>query len=122
MTFPSGAIIRTLELGWHDNKPDVSCIPPGRYRCGYTWSPKFQEKLYLLADTEPRTGVRIHTGNHAGDVSAGLKSDVEGCILTGRYRTSIDGQRAVGGSRDALQDLYDQMGYADFMLEIRGAA
>jgi len=26
-------VCRTMELPWRDNRPNISCIPPGRYTC-----------------------------------------------------------------------------------------
>lgn len=56
--------------------PGKTCIPCGRYRLRYTWSPKFGRKMWLVEGVPFFSGIRVHTGNDA-DAS-------EGCIIVGR--------------------------------------
>jgi hypothetical protein len=58
-----------------------TCIPPGRYRVGLTWSPKFSKVLPEVLDVPGFTGVRIHAGNTA--------SDTRGCVLIGIQRAGV---------------------------------
>lgn len=115
-----GFSCKTLELPWHDNLRQKSCIPPGSYRCHLTSSPKFGQ-AYILTGTEPRSNVLIHSGNFAGDVDAGLKSHVQGCILLGKYFGSIEGQPAILLSRPTVRAFMAHMGGEQFTLIIEGA-
>lgn len=65
----------TLEPPWKNNQQDVSCIPPGTYKCKKSFSNKFQRALFELVDVPDREVVKIHVGNSI--------RDTEGCILLG---------------------------------------
>lgn len=108
----------TLELPWRDNERDFSCIPPGIYSARVTYSNKFGTDLYELLDVPGRFKVRIHAGNRAGDVTKGLASDVQGCILVGMRLGELKGQPAVLSSRVALSELMLATRNADIELEI----
>lgn len=71
----------------------ATAIPRGRYQILRTWSPRFQRTLPLLLDVPGFDGVRIHTGNDAGDT--------EGCILPGLERRP----KGVGSSQLAYREL-----------------
>jgi hypothetical protein len=60
----------------------------------------------------------IHSGNHAGDVSKGLRSDVLGCILLGLGLGELLGQKAVVSSRLAMDRLRSVVGKESFELVI----
>ena len=70
----------TLELPWKDNRPDISCIPDGTYRVRLRTSPR-HGRVYHLTGVEQRTRILMHSGNLAGDVSKGLRTHANGCIL-----------------------------------------
>ena len=36
---------KTLELGWHNNQSNISCIPLGEYLCKYTRSNRMSKKM-----------------------------------------------------------------------------
>ena len=74
---------KTAELPWRDNACEISCIPCGTYRAVWRWSQGHQRNLYHLLNVPMRSEVEIHSGNLAGDVSAGYCSEVKGCILPG---------------------------------------
>ena len=70
---------RSLELPWRDNRRQVSCIPPGIYRCGMVGSPRFG-RVYQVHDVPGRSAILIHAANLAGDVQYAL-ADFIGCFI-----------------------------------------
>ena len=67
----------SLELGWKDNVPNISCIPPGFYKYTEYYSNKFRSICLRLLEVPERTGIVIHPGN--------TTDDTQGCILVGEY-------------------------------------
>lgn len=74
-------------------------IAPGRYPVTITHSAKFGKMLPLISDVPGRSGLRIHSGNVAGDSC--------GCILVGLSETSS----SVMGSRLALAALQSKLAW-----------
>jgi len=74
-------VLAALEPPWKDNKPNESCVPPGRYRLEKFWSPRFQTDTFALVDLPGmsllggRSGIIFHPGN--------FPKDTQGCILVG---------------------------------------
>lgn len=64
----------TYELPYIDNKPFVSSIPTGVYKCRLKYSIS-KGRVYELIDVPARDGILIHIGNS--------HNDTEGCILVG---------------------------------------
>lgn len=100
----------TLELPWKDNKPFISCIPPGVYKATKIMSPT----LGLCINIQGifgRTYIRIHTGNYT--------RDIKGCILVGKSIQFIDGDSIpdVGSSVAALDALMDALPN-EFLIEV----
>jgi hypothetical protein len=116
-----GLSLFTLELPWRDNTPQTSCIPAGRYLCRPYSSTKYPG-VYEVTGVPGRSAILIHTGNFAGDVSKGYKSDVQGCILVGLARGSLDGQKNVLSSRLAMDRLQAAVGRNSFELVIVNAS
>lgn len=73
----------TIELPWRDNQRNKSCIPDGEYQAIWNRSPRFGRLMYLLLDVPGRGGIRIHSGNWAGDSDMGYETDSLGCPLLG---------------------------------------
>lgn len=107
----------TLELPWRDNRRKISCIPLGEYLCTWVRSPRFGW-VYTVNDIPDRSHVLIHSGNLAGDTSKGFTSHVEGCILLGNYKGSVNGQLAVLSSRPAVSRFNSLMDKESFILKI----
>lgn len=118
-----GFSCQTLELPWRENQRSVSCIPEGVYECVWTASEKFPRGSYILQGVNGRSGVRIHSGNFAGDVAAGWQSHIEGCILLGRKwgwaanRYGVK-QLALLNSRSVVTEFNEFAGRALFVLEV----
>ena len=79
------------ELG---NRPDVSCIPAGRYTCRRTVSARFGE-TFEVTGVPGRTRILFHVGNRADDTRE--------CVLPGLSVGELEGRRAVLGSGPAFQ-------------------
>jgi len=108
----------SLELPWRENKPNISCIPTGlEYPVTIRKSPKFGN-VYWIVEVKGRLYILFHSGNLAGDVSKGLLTNTNGCILTGKYRGLLNGQRAVLASKLALWEFMNELQGADFKLNI----
>ena len=104
--------LRSIELGWHDNRPDVSCVPAGEYtlipydspKHGPTWC-LHNHLLGVTADGADDTRARceIHSANWA--------SQLEGCIALGLDHQPMVNpatgriEPAVERSRDAIAEL-----------------
>lgn len=108
----------TLEPNWHDNKPDISCIPLGTYECAIVDSPKYGKVFGVKVDG--REHVLFHWGNFAADAPG--KSDTEGCILLGNAIGEIAGQLALLRSKDAFSRFMLEMESDHFTLTIEARA
>lgn len=84
---------RGQDLSGGRKVPGKTCIPCGRYRLLYTFSPKFKRNMWLVDGVPFFQGIRVHTGNDA-DAS-------EGCLIVGR-QLRVNG---VGESVLALKDV-----------------
>src|SRR3990167_3173439 len=73
-------IAYSMELPDRANRPNVSRIPSGMYRCTWHRSPRFGW-VYLVRDVPGRSLILIHPGNFAGDVRQGFITHSHGCIL-----------------------------------------
>jgi hypothetical protein len=98
------------EPPWRDNRPNVSCIPPGPYACVLAESPRYGLCPHLLG-VPGRSHILMHSGNWAGDTEAGLHSDSQGCIHPGTGfaaappRPGMAPQKMVTASRSAFDRL-----------------
>ena len=105
---------------WKNNKPNVSCIPPGTYNVTYlarSASGKYRD-VYLLHDVPNRLAILIHAGNLTGDIGLGLKTHSHGCLLPGLRLGKLANQRAVLASRAALNKLHKATNRKPFLLEV----
>jgi hypothetical protein len=103
---------KTLELGWNDNRTNISCIPKGKYEVRWTFSPRFMRFMYEV--TVPnRTGIRFHSAN--------FYYHLQGCIALGTSFLDInnDGRIDVINSRNATRAFEDFMKREPFTLVIK---
>lgn len=73
---------KSLELPDKGNEKSISCIPEGYYQCEKTYSPAFDQELYLVKDVPNRSGIRIHPANYT--------RQLKGCIALGQKHTDLD--------------------------------
>jgi len=110
-----GTTYACLELPWKDNMPGLSCIAIGMYNAVVTMSPHLGMDTYELQSVPARSDIRIHIGNYGGDTTAGLRSDILGCILLGTSTGILtpEGhapQKAILGSGAAFHDFMARTG------------
>ena len=69
----------------------------------WSMSNRFKRMMWEVLDVPDRAGIRIHSGNYAGD----RLSDSEGCILPVQQWSDINGDGVVDGtgSKKALEEL-----------------
>lgn len=116
LTYTFGHLF-TGELPWRGNAKGESCIPTGTYNVLMRVSPRFGRCYHIEAVPE-RTNILLHNGNWCGDDHLGFKTHVDGCILLGLSRGSLEGQHAVFSSRRARHKFEAEMGGKPFELEI----
>ena len=101
-----------LELPWHGNAPNISCIPAGSYHAAMLYSARFGRALYHLTDVPGRTLIEIHNLNWCGDVALGWHSDSDGCLGIGQEVGTLT---PVGdNARPQLALLYSRLALQDF--------
>lgn len=111
-------VAKTLERGWLNNQPNVSCIPPGIYNCIFTRSPLFSKKAgkdvftYEIAGVQNRAGIRIHSAN--------FYSQLNGCIALGNTvkDLNMDGHLDVEHSGNTMKIFEELLGKKSFQLQI----
>lgn len=110
----------TMELPWRDNARQKSCIPEGLYQCSWIKSPKFG-LCYTVEQVTGRSDILFHSGNLAGDVDVGFKSNSYGCILPAKRLGRINGQMAGLISRPTVLKFNEFFCRKPFLLEIKNA-
>ncbi len=100
----------TLERPWEDNKVNVSCIPPGKYKCKRDQSQRWGD-TFEVCNVPGRTLIKFHEGCTA--------EKSKGCILFGTLVGVIENMPAVLHSITARRKFMDEMdGIDEFDLEI----
>lgn len=101
----------TVEDGWRDNRPNVSCIPDGIYRVVPRRFNKGGYDAWEILDVPGRDQIKIHAANTA--------LDVQGCIAPGDRIAAFGELLGVERSKAAFERLYAALGGREFTLEIR---
>ena len=117
MLVAPGFTCYTLELPWHNNQRNISCIPAGTYDVEIRKSPRYGN-VYHVKEVPDRSYILIHSGNWAGDKSKGYRTNVAGCILLGQKRGILAGQLAVLNSRITINRFMREMENEPFKLNI----
>jgi len=112
-----GLALFTGELPDHDNAPNVSRIPAGRYRCTWALSPRFKRFMYGVAPVVGRAGIRVHSANFVGD-DPPWRRQLNGCIALGERLGWIDRQKVILLSAPAVRRFEAAMNHQPFDLEI----
>ena len=86
----------------------------------HNYSPAFKRKMYLIQNVKGRSGIRIHSGNVAGDKDLGLKTDFQGCIAFGSSTGIMHGQKAVLNTAYSIREIEKYLNYEPFTLAILG--
>lgn len=102
----------TLELGWNNNKRNISCIPAGEYKIKKRHSSKFKNHFHVL-NVPDRKYILIHAGN--------FYTDIRGCILVGTDFKNLNGDKYLDlvNSKAALNKILEVMP-DEFTLQIMG--
>ena len=103
----------SAELPWRGNRPSISSIPPGLYRCLFTHSPRFRRPLYLVGPVPGRSGIRIHPAN--------FPRQLNGCLALGERMGWMGGERALLLSALAVRRVEEYFAGRPFTLEVRDA-
>jgi len=119
-TLPDGTALHSLELPWKENAPQMSCIPVGSYRAEMRATTNFGN-AYEVKNVPGRSGILIHAGNFAGDMSKGMKANSRGCILLGLGRGEQGGQKSITSSRGAMETFLAKMAGRPFLLVVTGS-
>ncbi|MDF2178373.1 DUF5675 family protein [Aliiglaciecola sp. CAU 1673] len=115
MLYAEGELFHVLERPWLNNKPNQSCICAGRYEVDFlarSGSGKYRD-VYWLQDVPGRSGILIHKGN--------IVAHSTGCLILGKRRGKLGGQRAVLNSHTAMQEFVELMNKQAFSLQILGS-
>lgn len=93
----------SLERGWQDNKPDISCIPVGEYHCVLEWSPRFKQMLWEIYGVDGRSECKFHVSN--------FYKQLNGCVALGLRTLDLDGdlQNDLTRSKDALAEFHNAL-------------
>lgn len=64
-------VVYTLELPWKDNKPGISCIPPGIYPV-HRYASMEKGLVLRLEGVADRDAIEMYAGNIAADTHGGI--------------------------------------------------
>lgn len=106
----AGETLYTVERPWAGNRPFVSCIPAGDYRCTPRRYHRGGYDAIGIGDVPGRSLILFHKANRPTDVS--------GCIGVGLQLGCLDGRWAVLRSREAFELLMASLGAAEWTVRI----
>jgi hypothetical protein len=94
----------SVEPYWRENKPNVSCIPAGTYKCVRHISPRFGE-TFIVTNVEGRSHILFHKGN--------TMSDTKGCIILGESFAINNGKPCITNSQGGFTEFMRWLDIAD---------
>jgi len=104
----------SLERGWRNNEPNVSCIPKGSYEVELEYSNKFKMDLWEIKDVPNREECKFHAANYWHQLN--------GCVSLGLRAKKInsDGYMDITNSKDTMKAFHTALkGYKDAFLIIK---
>ena len=104
------ALLCTCENPWKNNKPFISCIPPGVYPIERFESPKFKYWSYKILNVKGRCGNIFHIGN--------TEEDTDGCVLLGMRFDKIRTKKTNDKIKNAI--IYSNRAFKEFMAYMDG--
>jgi len=107
---PKGMHYATVERSWQDNKPSISCIPIGEYKCAPRRYNRGGYDAIELLNVIERTHILMHIGNFANNSN--------GCILINTMFGSINNEWCGLSSTNAFNSLMSELGGLNFNLTI----
>lgn len=104
---------KTLELPWLNNRPMVSCIPPGIYTVKKVFWLRKLKSFYQVQNVPGRSGIFMHEGNYY--------FNYEGCIGLGKTIADLnkDGEKDITDTLATVKQFESFMEGKEFTLEIR---
>jgi len=120
-------ICYTVELGWRNNKRNVSCIPNGEYIIRRHTSPRFGTCIKVFdkdgkSEVQGRAQILFHLGNFVNYQFNGVvRTDTDGCILPcpkiwNKTETSV---RGAASSANEMTNLLQIVKNEDLRLIVR---
>ena len=104
----------SLERGWQDNKPNISCIPKGSYKVVLEYSPRFKKDLWEIKGVPNRSECKFHSSN--------FWYQLNGCVSLGSRFTDIndDGYKDVTHSKNTMASFHQSLkGFKEVKLIIK---
>lgn len=108
----AGTRLVTVERPWLDNKPNVSCIPVGKYKVVPRWYNRGGYAAMEVIDVPSRSHILFHIGNTLHDSA--------GCILVTSQEGCIGGIWGGTGSTTAFNYFMEKVGGIEHTLIISG--
>lgn len=105
----------SLERGWQNNKPMVSCLPIGIYDVVLEWSPKFNKMLWEIKGVPGRSEAKFH--------SASFWFNLNGCVALGVRPKHLNSDKYLDltSSRSTMEDFHKALnGHTKALLIIKG--
>lgn len=103
----------TLEEEWQDNRPNVSCIPTGTYRCERRFYNRGGYWTFEVTGVPGRSAILFHVGNR--------ETDTAGCILLGtRFGVLTGADEETGVRRPHLAVLASRAAFDDWFASLAG--
>lgn len=90
----------TLEQKWNDNKPFISCIPPGKYIAKRSFYHHGNYECFEITGVPNRNEIKIHIAN--------LLKDLEGCVGVAEEYGVLNNQTAILSSGRGFKEFMER--------------
>ena len=96
----------SLERGWRNNEPKVSCIPEGIYNVVLEHSPAFKKLLWEIKGVDNRTECKFHSANYWLQLNGCIAlGDAVGLLNADKYYDILNSRRTLEKFEKALLGL-----------------